>query len=118
MKLTKSLYFILIIVLLVGCKTKQRPNDLSDDNYNAAKEIIVVIDNYLDSKISIKDAYNALNRLDGYFSSDAARDSTEKELYYLSTNLKYTFLNGTYDGYVDFEEIKEFKTNILNCIEE
>lgn len=118
MKLTKTLYFILIVVLLVGCGIKQRPNDLSDDNYKAAKEVVAVIDNYLDKRISVKDAYNALDRLDSHFSSDAARDSTEKNLYYLSSNLKYTFLNGTYDGYVDLEEIKELKTKILDCIGE
>lgn len=118
MKVTKIFYFILITVLLIGCGTKQRPNDLSDDNYKAAKEVVAVIDNYLDKRISIKDAYSALNRLDDNFSSDATSDSTEKDLYYLSTNLTYTFLNGTYDEYVDLEEIEKLKTKILNCIGE
>ena len=66
---TALIVVLTICVMLSGCSKSGKPKDMDEETYEAGKRAVEIVQDFLDAKITVQEAYDKLgiihDRLDG-----------------------------------------------------
>lgn len=80
MKKVLSLLLVLGLCFgLAGCGGSSKPDDMTDESYNAAKEVLEIADKYLDDKIDKDEAADSIRSTMDGFEGDGVGDIKVRE---------------------------------------